>query len=286
MKNLSTQLVQSTMSLSDETEFPGSQPAVKKPEEHFSGEGSRTQNADVIASLCAFAPNTQIRDCLRLYQPGRTTIQLKVSINRKNKFVITSTLEYLGVYLNWNEHMKGDCVHRLLRRIKNLYPKQCEHCEQIYNVDKDDTPLLPCMRCGHDIHRKCLLHILKVENEDIAENCVKKLVNPYGILSLHHLCGDCEKYMITEDIVPKECDQHNKEENKENSQNSQRDTTGSINNENATPERLQGDERRDSVVSAVSEDVPQENNMVMVKTKKLPSVNITREVVANMAGRA
>ena len=187
-------------------------------------------------------------------------IQLKVSISHKNKFVITSTPEYLGVHLNWNDHMKGDCVHRLLRRMKKLSPKQCEHCEQIYNVDKDDTPLIPGMRCGHDIHRECLLHILKVEDEDIAENCIKKLVNPYGIFPLHHLCGDYEKYMITEDIGPKECYQHNKEENRENSQNSQRDTTGSINHENATPQHLQGDERIDSVVSAVSEDVPQENN--------------------------
>ena len=39
MKNLSTQLVQSTMSLSDETEFPGSQPAVKKLKNIFLEKG-------------------------------------------------------------------------------------------------------------------------------------------------------------------------------------------------------------------------------------------------------
>ena len=84
----------------------------KETEEHFSGEGSLTQNADVIASLCALAPNTQIRDCLQLHQRDRMTIQLKISISRKNKFVITSTLEYLGVNLNWNDHMKTEKTHK------------------------------------------------------------------------------------------------------------------------------------------------------------------------------
>ena len=33
---------------------------------------------------------------------------------------------------------------------------------------------------------------------------IKKLVNPYGIASLHYLCADCDKYMSTEDSSKKE----------------------------------------------------------------------------------
>ena len=103
---------------------------------------------DVIAELSVFAPSNEVRDCLRLYQPEKTTMQLKASINRKSKNVVSNALEYLGVFLIWSDYMKADCVHRLICRLKNLYPKQCEHCRDLYRVDKDDAPLLPCKRCG------------------------------------------------------------------------------------------------------------------------------------------
>ena len=124
---------------------------------------------DVIAELSAFAPSNEVRDCLRLYQPEKTTMQLKASINRKSKNVVSNALEYLGVFLIWSDYMKADCVHRLICRLKNLYPKQCEHCRDLYRVDKDDAPLLPCKRCGQDVHKECIMHILNIDDDDVTD---------------------------------------------------------------------------------------------------------------------
>ena len=96
-------------------------------------------------------------------------MQLKVSIIRNNKNVASSALEYLGVFLNWSDHMKADCVHRL----KNLYPKQRQHCKQLYSVDKDDAPILPCKRCGQDAHKKYIMGILNIEDNDLTEGHIK-----------------------------------------------------------------------------------------------------------------
>ena len=167
------------------------------PKEHLDEMDKAT---DILANLCAFAPDTEIRDCLRRYQPGKNVIQLRSAFNRDTKIIVTNTLEYLGVTANWNEYMKPECVDKLIYRIKNLQPKICEYCNDTYTVDKDASTLLPCHRCGQDVHRTCLLNILKVDNQDMIEADVRKMLNPFGIPSLHHLCKECEGYMNTKDM--------------------------------------------------------------------------------------
>ena len=83
-----------------------------------------------------------------------------------------------------------------MSRLKNLLPRVCSCCEEMYHVDKDDEPLLPCKRCGVDVHRKCFLNLLKVPDEEAVTNeAVEKIINPYGLTSLIHLCRDCEEYI-------------------------------------------------------------------------------------------
>ena len=82
---------------------------------------------------------------------------------RFNKLQVTSTLEYLEVRQESRSHLKPECVNILMSRLHNLLPKDCAHCNETYVVDKDDECLLPCERCGVDVHRSCLLQLLKIE---------------------------------------------------------------------------------------------------------------------------
>ena len=50
---------------------------------------------EIITELCSDAPNTDIRDCLRLYKPKNSVRQHKSEFNKFHKNVIVSTLKFL-----------------------------------------------------------------------------------------------------------------------------------------------------------------------------------------------
>ena len=155
--------------------------------------------ADILATLSSFAPNNEVRDCIRKYQPEKNVAQLRSAFSRDKKQLLADTLQYLGV--DTTDSKKPEVVEKLIYRIKNLHPKMCEYCNDKYTIDKDDTTLLPCKRCGQDVHRKCLLEILEIEDdENLTEADIKKMLNPFGLPSMHHLCMDCEEYMSTKDL--------------------------------------------------------------------------------------
>lgn len=152
-------------------------------------------NEEILASLQTFAPNTEVRDVIRAYDPAKTMTQIRNALNRFSKPRITSTLEYLNVDKNeWKDHLKPKCMKILMQRIQNLMPKHCTHCNASYVVDKDQESLLPCERCGVDVHKSCLLQQLKIgDDTELNSEEVKKLVNPHGLLI--YLCSDCNKFL-------------------------------------------------------------------------------------------
>lgn len=67
-----------------------------KPDEIEGTEGTTASEAKVIlAELCAFAPNNDVRDCLRLFDEDKPIPQLRSAFNRKTKTQLTTTLELL-----------------------------------------------------------------------------------------------------------------------------------------------------------------------------------------------
>ena len=200
-------------------------------------EHSKPDDGDenIIAELCAFAPSNEIRDVLRIFQSDKTTLQIKTLVGRRTKTEITNTLEYLGIAGN-NGDKKDACVFRLMNRVTNLQPKKCVFCHKKYKVDKDDLPLLPCKRCGQDVHKQCIMDTLKIDEKDITQDTVKKMLNPYGIASLHHLCVDCEDYMTTKDttitnakkIIGKKKENENEDKKEHNACNMERDQESTV----------------------------------------------------------
>ena len=165
---------------------------------------NKSEAEEVVGELCAFAPNTEIRDCIRLYAIDKSVPLIKAALMRKTKPTITSSLDYLGLSLEWNDYKKPDLVMVLLNRIRNLLPEECSVCNEMYRVIKDEPVVLPCEKCGQDIHKACIRKILRVGEEDVLSSTqVSKLINPFGLPFICYLCGTCQKTMLHNEQQPK-----------------------------------------------------------------------------------
>ena len=91
----------------------------------------KSEAEEIVGELCAFAPNTEIHDCIRLYAIDKSVPLIKAALMRKTKPTIISSLDYLGLSLEWNDFKKPDLVMVLLSRIRNLLPEECSVCNEI-----------------------------------------------------------------------------------------------------------------------------------------------------------
>ena len=153
---------------------------------------------DIIAELCSDAPNTDIRDCLRLYKPKNSVRQHKSEFNKPHKNVIVSTLDFLSV-TGQDDYNKPTCINTLICRIQNLLPDICKLCESEYCVKRDEEPLLSCEICGQGSHNTCLWNLFGIGLEEQGAFDPKQAsekINPTSLPGLHYLCGACEETTI------------------------------------------------------------------------------------------
>lgn len=161
-------------------------------------DGQLPSAEDIMAGLCANAPTTDVRDCLRLYNLGNTSNQHKTAFNKCQKSLLVTTLDYLKKP-GQDQFNKSTCVNNLICRVQNLLPDDCNVCEQQYCVRPDDVPLLSCEVCGQGSHDDCILNQFGIppEEQDVfgPADAVSKL-NLSGFPGLHYLCGACEDRLI------------------------------------------------------------------------------------------
>ena len=167
-------------------------PAVSGREE--SGETQET----IIAQLCFEAPNLEVRNCLRLYNPKNSIRQHKMEFGKCQKSVLVSSLRYLHV-TDQDQFTKPTCVNNLICRIQNLLPDQCNICSNEYCVKRDEISLLTCEICGQGSHNTCILDqfgVLPEEQDAFDPQQALDKLNPTGLPGLHYLCGACEESII------------------------------------------------------------------------------------------
>ena len=115
---------------------------------------------EILADLCADAPDTTVRDTL--YDPQLDTNALVKQINRTSKQNIVACLIYL-----WQpamtDYKKDTCVNALICRIQNLFPDDCVFCKEEYCIKLTDTPLLSCKICGQGAHSPCILNHIQLQ---------------------------------------------------------------------------------------------------------------------------
>ena len=199
---------------------------------------TETQMAkDVLAELCASAPSTTIRDCLRKFKFGKqfTYKEQYNSIFPCQKNVIVDTLEYLCCVNEWKQTLKPQCVHELVCRIQTLLPDNCEYCNSLYTVPRNQTSLLACAKCGQEAHRCCVIEKLGLSEDKIEKystDDVAKMLNPLELPGLVYLCKSCKESTVPHPDAGKITIKDNASRNRDG------DNDTLINDNGGTPDRV------------------------------------------------
>ena len=158
----------------------------------------RGEQEQIIAALCADAPNVDVRNCLRKYSPDKNTWQIEAAFKQDRKNLLVETLAYLGVP-GMGDYKADALPHELVCRIQNLLPDICHLCKKSYCVKLADRPIVSCVRCGQGCHNECLLTLLGITEEGLNEdnNYGLDIVNPNASVGLYYLCGYCST-----DVIP------------------------------------------------------------------------------------
>ena len=151
---------------------------------------------NIIAELSTDAPNTEICDCLRSYNPNNNIRQHKREFGKSEKPVIVSTLEFLGL-TGQDQFTKNACINTLICRIQNLFPDVCNLCKAEYCVKRDDVSLLSCVLCGQGSHNICIREHLGLQEDQLLDpKTAAEKLNPTNFSEFYYLCGACQEEII------------------------------------------------------------------------------------------
>ena len=153
---------------------------------------------DVLAALCVGAPDTSIRDCIRLYRKEATTVQHKKAFAKCDKSTLVETMEYLNVS-GQDEYTKESVINKLIVRIQNLLPDTCRMCKAEYCTKLKEVTILSCSLCGQAAHNECIAQKMGMDREqleDLRKEEAQIRINPLEIPGCHYLCGPCEESVI------------------------------------------------------------------------------------------
>ena len=151
-----------------------------------------------IAALCAGAANDAVRNCLRKYDPTKTSYQIERELKKDKKDVLVETLNYLGI-TGMGQFRADALPHELVCRVQNLLPDTCHLCKQTYCIQVGEKPIMSCVKYGQGCHNPCILQALDKTEADLNadNNYGAILVNPYAALGLFYVCNYCQK-----DVIP------------------------------------------------------------------------------------
>ena len=122
-----------------------------------------------IAALCAAAANDAVRNCLRKYDPTKTSYQIERELKKDKKDVLVETLNYLGI-TGMGQFRADALPHELVCRVQNLLPDTCHLCKQTYCIQVGEKPIMSCAKCGQGCHNPCILQALdKTEASSFPE---------------------------------------------------------------------------------------------------------------------
>ena len=158
------------------------------------GQKIRDGQQAILDKLCAMSTSTVVRNTLRMYDVSRSTSKIKLALNNNcNRDDLDETMRFLKTD-NQDNYLKAKVVDNLVSRLQNLFPDQCQICEEAHCTEIEEKPLLQCAICRQGAHNSCVAgrlgltmdEIPTVSNEDVFNK-----VNPCSIPGLHYLCTYC-----------------------------------------------------------------------------------------------
>ena len=154
----------------------------------------------ILARLCAQAPSNLVRNCLRLYDNGKSFSAKKKKLDTIPVGVLQDTLTYLKApnLRPLDDYTKYGLICHTIYRIQNLLPDTCTMCKETYASDINDPHILACDICRQEIHHSCLASKLDIQ-VDVSAEALAKSINPLNLPGWTYLCPAC-----VEDSVPSE----------------------------------------------------------------------------------
>ena len=147
----------------------------------------------ILASICANAPDYEIRDCLRKYSLDFSLKRQKSAFNTVTKPILIKSAEYLNVATD--KLNKPDLINLLICKIQNLLPDTCQICNVSYVSNVNDPPFLSCSLCGQEVHKQCWMAKLGLSGDSVMD--IHKLINPFQLPGFHYFCRECETTTTT-----------------------------------------------------------------------------------------
>lgn len=144
---------------------------------------------NVIAELCTLASDDTVKDCLRKYDPSKTTKELIQVFKKIRVDPLLKTLNFLGHFPD--KIPKNELVDAVLLRIKNFFPDICGICEKEYCVKINDDAFLACAACGQEAHKDCYMKVL--EDKGLLSKSETGEITIINIPGFHFLCNSCEE---------------------------------------------------------------------------------------------
>ena len=155
----------------------------------------------ILGELCALAPSTEVRNCIRLYKPEASYTNIKMAISQTPVPHLAKTLDYLNASCQfpWKDLTKDGLVRKLILRLHNLMPETCHQCENSFVISKEYKPRLPCENCGQEYHPKCLADRLEVDIETLDPGSIWFKLNPFNTPGFVYICQRCKGKAVEED---------------------------------------------------------------------------------------
>ena len=152
----------------------------------------------VIAELVIDAPSDNVKTGLKIYQYNKSIKQMESEFSKFKVPELKEILAYLNYFNPSSQYLKPELINYIICRIQNLLPEKCGQCSEIYRVKNNDLQLLSCKKCGQEMHKKCLLEMLSIgDNEELDSSLVQRKINPFNVEGLHYLCKICEDAFIS-----------------------------------------------------------------------------------------
>ena len=164
---------------------------------------NKKDTEELIAKLCLKCEDQEIRKHIQIYEYGKG---LQTIINRYNQVTNDNLKKLLRFLYNDAIHqeiptLKKDMVHEIICRIQNLLPDTCGMCSNKFQLEFEETPIMPCTKCYQGSHKECVIKLINSSNTDINIDNLgreesKKLYNPLNIPGVYYLCKACEEETI------------------------------------------------------------------------------------------
>ena len=111
-----------------------------------------------LAELMSQAPSPAIRNVLSCWSPSSSQSEIMKSFDKYKKAQVVETLAWLWkVETSTIKGNKDVLLKDVLTAVENLLPDHCDVCQEVYVIERGESPSLRCAGCHQGFHEPCVV---------------------------------------------------------------------------------------------------------------------------------